>query len=106
MQPQIASWAKIEETRRMWASWRAEFFGNVRITFIVLLGLAIYVFISDHQLQIEMAATRDVHRVFNHVTLAEKLKKNALAYQSGVNSIAEPVQIQSPGPSSPSQPSQ
>jgi hypothetical protein len=94
MQPQIASWAKVEETRQMWAAWRTEFFGNVRITFIVLLGIAIYVFISDHQLQIETAATRDVHRVLNHVTLSDKLKKNAMAYQSGVDSIAQPAQIQ------------
>ena len=88
----------------MWAAWRAEFFGNVRMTFIVLLGATIYVFIANHQLQIETVASRDIHRVFKHVTLSDKLKNKAMAYQSTVDSVNEPAQSgteQSAQPASP-----
>jgi energy-converting hydrogenase Eha subunit H len=88
----------------MWAAWRAEFFGNVRMTFIVLLGLTIYVFIANHQLQIEMAASRDIHRAFKHVTMADKLKKRAMAYQATVDSVNEPVQTGTDQSSQPAQP--
>lgn len=88
----------------MWAAWRSEFFGNVRMTFIVLLGLAIYVFIANHQLQIESAASRDIHRAFKHVTLGEKLKKQGMAYQATVDSVNEPAQAGTEQPSQPAQP--
>lgn len=93
----------------MWAAWRAEFFGNVRMTFIVLLGATIYVFIANHQLQIEMAASRDIHKALKHVTLSDKLKKKSMDYQSTVDSVNEPAQNgteQSAQPSQPASPQQ
>ncbi|HEY3761618.1 MAG TPA: hypothetical protein VGN23_07715 [Verrucomicrobiae bacterium] len=92
MTPPLGKWAKAAEARQMWAEWRAEFFGNVRMTFIVLLGVTIYIFIANHQLQIEMAASRDIHRAFKHVTLSDKLKKKAMTYQATVDSVNEPAQ--------------
>jgi hypothetical protein len=94
--PHLAPWARAEEARKMWAEWRREFFGNVRITFIVLLGAAIYVFIANHQLQIEMATSKDIHRVLNHVKLQDKLKQKALAYQTNVDAASDFQQSSAP----------
>ncbi len=83
----MAPWARAEENRRIWAGWRAEFFGHVRLTFIVLFGVAIYVYVSNHQLQIELATSQNIHRVLNHTKLDDELKAKALNYQSTVDSI-------------------
>jgi len=74
------------------------------MTFIVLLGLAIYVFIANHQLQIETAASRDIHRAFKHVTMGDKLKKKAMAYQATVDSVNEPAQTGTDQSAQPAQP--
>ncbi len=86
---QIAGWARAEESRKAWAKWRAEFFSKVRLTFMVLLGVAIYVFISDHQLQIQLASSKGIHQVFNHIKLDAKLKQKAMVYQTNVDNASD-----------------
>ncbi|HEY1662524.1 MAG TPA: hypothetical protein VGI03_08915 [Verrucomicrobiae bacterium] len=93
-EPQLAPWAKLEQSRRMWIAWRAEFFSRVRLTFMLLLAVAIYVFISDHQLQIQLASAKGLHRVFNHVKLSDKLKQKALGYQTNVDTASDFQQSQ------------
>ena len=91
----MAKWARAEITRRNWAEWRIEFFSQVRLTFILLLLGAIYVFISNHQLELQTLTDQDVHLAFKHVTLPDKLRQKALTYQKEVDNAADPAPAQS-----------
>jgi hypothetical protein len=85
----LAPWAKAEESHKMWASWRAEFFSKVRFTFVLLLAISFYVIISNNQLRIEMAASKDIHRVFKPVSLSDKLQRKAMVYQATVDTVSD-----------------
>ncbi len=83
----FAKWARAEQARKAWLAWRNEFFAQVRLTFIMLLVAAIYVFISNHQLQIEYATSHHMRVAFKHVTLPDKLRQKALNYEKEVDSV-------------------
>ncbi len=85
----FAKWARAEQARKAWGEWRADFFAQVRLTFIMLLLGAIYVFISNHQLEIQYATSNDMHVAFKHVKLPDKLRQKALNYQKEVDSASD-----------------
>ena len=87
---EFAKWARTEQARKAWGEWRAEFFARVRLTFILLLLSTIYVFISNHQLELQYATSNGVHMAFKHVKLPDKLRQKALNYQKEVDSVSDP----------------
>ncbi|HTV63652.1 MAG TPA: hypothetical protein VMH30_13890 [Verrucomicrobiae bacterium] len=50
----------------------------------------IYVFISNHQLELQYATSNGVHMAFKHVKLPDKLRQKALNYQKEVDSVSDP----------------
>ena len=87
---EIADWAKAELRRQSRAKLRAEFFLHVRLVFFLLFFATAFIFMTNNEVEIEMASSSELQRALKHYTLAEKLRQRALDHEKEVNSINEP----------------
>ena len=83
----IADWARVEQRHKIWAQWRDEFFVHVRGIFVLLLFATIVVFVYNHLVAVQSAASTGVHQVANKITVSDKLREQALNHEKQVDQI-------------------
>jgi hypothetical protein len=87
---EIADWSKAELRRKFWAQFRSEAFIHVRLVFVVLFFATAFIFVTDNELEIEMASSAELHQALKHYVLMGKLRQRVLNHEKEVNAINEP----------------
>jgi hypothetical protein len=85
----IADWAKIEQQHKIWVERWDNFCANVRCIFVLLLLMAILVFVHNHQVEVQIAASTSLHQVARKITVSDKLQMRALKHEKEVDQINE-----------------
>jgi hypothetical protein len=83
----VAGWAEAESRRKFRADWDHRFFGQVRGAFILLLFAAVYVFVFNHQLEVQVIASAKLHQAAKKITTPDKLRLQALKHEDEVEQI-------------------
>jgi hypothetical protein len=83
----MAKWARAEQARKIRAEWRARFLGHTRAIFVLLFFLAIWVFIFNHQVEVQSLTSAELHKITKKSTLSDHLRQKALEYEKQVNQI-------------------
>lgn len=83
----VADWAEAESLKKFRADWDHRFFGHVRGAFILLLFAAVYVFVFNHQLEVQMVASAKLHQAAKKITTPDKLRLQALKHENEVEQI-------------------
>ena len=87
---EIAPWAKAELRRKSLMRLLNEFFLHVRFVFILLLIATVFIFVTNNEVDLEVASSAELQRALKHYTLSEKLRQRALDHEKEVNAINEP----------------
>jgi hypothetical protein len=85
----IAGWAETEYLKKRREEWDHRFFGHVRGIFILLFIAAIYVFVFNHQLEVQIVASAEIHQLAKKSTTSDKLRESALKHEQEVNQVAQ-----------------
>jgi hypothetical protein len=83
----MADWACAEQREKIRAETRIQIFGHARVTFVLLFFVAVWVFFSNHQMQVQRIASAEMHKAANKVTLPDTLQRQALDYEKKVDQI-------------------
>lgn len=83
----IADWAKKEQKQKRRAERRERVEGHVRSIFVLLLFGAIFVFIFNHQVEIQRVTFAKLNQVMKKSTTADKLRENAMNYEKTIDKI-------------------
>ena len=84
----IADWARVEQQHKIWARRRDEFSSHVRGVFVLLLIATIAVFIFNHQVAVQGAASAGLHQVTNKITTSDTLREQAMKHEEQVDQIS------------------
>ncbi|MGH7950802.1 MAG: hypothetical protein ACREFE_02630 [Limisphaerales bacterium] len=81
----IAPWAKAEQRKKIRAEQRTEFFLKVRLVFVLLFVVTVFVFVQNHQALVQQFASSKLYQIMKKSSTSEKLREKALDYQNEVN---------------------
>lgn len=85
----MADWARVEQRHKIWAARRVRFFANVRGVFILLLVAAIVVFIFNHRVEVQSAASAGLHQLTKKHATPDKFREQALRHEKEVDQITQ-----------------
>lgn len=85
----VADWAEAEFLKKIRVERRVHFFANVRGIFVLLLFAAIFVFIFNHQVQVQSIASAELQQVTKRPTASDKIREHALKHEKEVEQINE-----------------
>ena len=85
----IADWVWVERRRKIRAERIVDFFEHIRIIFILLFFATIFVFIHNHHVEVQIAASTGFHQVAKKITVSDKLRQQALNHEDEVEQINE-----------------
>ena len=83
----MADWVWVERRRKIRAERSADFFEHIRVVFVLLFVAAIFVFIHNHHVQVQIAASTGFHQVAKKITVSDKLREQALKHEDEVEQI-------------------
>jgi hypothetical protein len=85
----IADWVWVERRQKIRAERRVGFNARVRGAFVLLFFAAIFVFIFNHQVEVQIAASAGLHQAAKQITVSDKLRQQALKHEKEVDKINE-----------------
>jgi len=83
----IADWVWVERRRKYRAERQAGFNAHVRGVFVLLFLAASFVFIHNHQVEVQIATSTGFHQVAKRITVSDKLRQQALKHENEVEQI-------------------
>lgn len=85
----MAKWARQEQARKIRAERRVRFLGHTRAIFVLLFIAAIWVFVFNHQVEVQSLTVSELHKITNKTTLSDHLRRKALDYEKQVDQISQ-----------------
>jgi len=85
----IADWVWIERRHKIRVEQRISLFSNVRFIFVFLLLATISLFIFNHQIEVQGAASARLHQAAKNITTPDILRERALKHEAEVDQINE-----------------
>jgi len=85
----IADWVWVEQRRKFRMERNADFFEHVRGIFVLLFFAAIFVFIHNHQVEVQIATSSRLHQLAKNITVSDKLRQQALKHEDEVEQISQ-----------------
>jgi hypothetical protein len=83
----IADWVWVEQRQKYRMERSADFFEHVRVVFVLLFFAASFVFIHNHHVEVQIAASTGFHQVAKKITVSDKLRQQALNHENEVEQI-------------------
>jgi hypothetical protein len=85
----VADWAEAEFLKKIRVERRVYFRFQARGIFVLLLFAAIFVFVFNHQVEVQSIAAAELQQVTKRPIASDKLREHALKHEKEVEQINE-----------------
>ena len=85
----VADWAEAEFLKKIRVERRVYFCFQARGIFVLLLFAAIFVFVFNHQVEVQSIAASELQQVTKRTNASDKIREHALKHEKEVEQISE-----------------